>query len=55
VNDITNQTGEFLLEMARIEHNEDNGVTIEHRDGQWIVAGVVIVDSIDSALELAAA
>jgi len=53
VNDITNNTGEFLRLMADIEHEYDHGVTIEHRDGKWIVGGVVAVDNFDTALELA--
>jgi hypothetical protein len=51
--DITNNTGKFLRLMADIEHEYDQGVTIEHKDGRWVVGGVAVVDSIESALELA--
>lgn len=53
MNDITNNTGEFLRLMADMEHDYDHGVTIEHKDGRWIVGGVASVESFDSALELA--
>ena len=51
--DITNNTGEFLRLMADMGHEYDHGVTIEHRDGRWIVGGVAVVDTIENALELA--
>jgi hypothetical protein len=48
-------TGKFLRMHADMEHDAENGVCIESlRDGRWLVGGVVIVDSIDNALELAA-
>ena len=48
-----NSTGAFIKDMADIEHEYDHGITIEHKDGQWIVGGVAVVDTFGSALELA--
>jgi hypothetical protein len=45
-------TGKWLREVNDIEHDAENGVCIEYKDGRWIVGGVVSVDSIQSALDL---
>jgi hypothetical protein len=44
-------TAEWLLESANLEHDA-TGVTIEYSNGKWTIAGVVVVDSEDSVLEL---
>lgn len=47
-------TGEYLKLSADMEHDAENGVCIEFKNGLWIVGGVVAVESIERALELAA-
>lgn len=47
-------TGTWLRMHADMEHDAENGVCIEYCKGKWIVGGIVIVDSIENALELAA-
>lgn len=54
VSNTYDDTGAWLRAHADIEHDAENGVSIEYRDGRWIVAGVVAVDSIERALEIAA-
>lgn len=53
VSNTYDDTGAWLKAHADIEHDAENGVSIQYHNGQWIVGGVVIVDTIDSALELA--
>lgn len=44
-------TAEWLLLSAELEHCP-TGVSLERRNGQWIVDGVVVVNSIQNATEL---
>lgn len=44
-------TGEYLLLSAQLEHC-DSDVSLEFKDGRWIVDGVVAVDTIKNAAEL---
>lgn len=44
-------TTEWLLMSADLRH-EASGVSLEFRNGRWIVDGVVQVDSIVNATEL---
>ena len=44
-------TGEYLLLSADLEHCETD-VSLQLRDGRWIVNGVVAVDSWRNANEL---
>jgi hypothetical protein len=46
-------TGKWLREVNDIEHDAENGVCIEFKDGRWIVGGVVVVETFCRALELA--
>jgi hypothetical protein len=55
VSNTFDDTGKWLTAVADMEHDAENGVCIEFRDGHWIVGGVVVVDSIENALELIAA
>jgi hypothetical protein len=46
--------GKWLREINDIEHDAENGVCIEWCRGYWLVGGVVMVETLDNALELAA-
>lgn len=52
IDEAIQNTGKWLRMHADMEHEAENGVCIEYRDGRWLVGGVVLVDTIDSALEL---
>ncbi len=45
-------TGKWLRMHADMEHDAENGVCIEWCRGYWLVGGVVMVETLDSALDL---
>lgn len=51
---ITNTDKDFLKQCADEEHAADDAITIERRaDGRYVVGGVAVVDTFESAKELA--
>jgi hypothetical protein len=54
VSNTYDDTGKWLREINDIEHDAENGVCIEWCRGYWLVGGVVMVETLDNALELAA-
>jgi hypothetical protein len=48
-------TGEWLRLMADMEHEQQIPIDVDPDDGWWVVGGVVKVESLEVAMELARA